>query len=302
MQVLGGYGISSAPLPGFSHPPLHWANLPITQNVPLRYLSDMLENMGCAPEGTLSILYAKAELLHPKAKKQDRQSLNLKANSLTAPTFLFRGPQFLKYFLDHFPTYMQNCLPPFIMGHSADIPTGPTVANYRSGPTTLTAFLQDTKDKAFTRYTSNYYGQAHKTLHPQQTTVDPSDIDYFAPISKALAQAQRKLPSEIFAAGLRKLLIPFQRKDDLSGTLRDLQAISVTSRNVSPAKRNWTDDQEATPHSAKRRSEAFSKLRVEAQQNLTYTYYPMDTEVDSDEVDESSTPVKEGSNDDGSKS
>jgi hypothetical protein len=118
MQVIGGYGISSAPLPGFSHPSLCWANLPITQNVPLRYFIAMMDNMRCASEGTLSVLYAKAELIRTKAKRKDRHSLNQKANSLTAPTFIFQSPQFLKYFLDHFSTFMHACLPPFVVGHS----------------------------------------------------------------------------------------------------------------------------------------------------------------------------------------
>jgi hypothetical protein len=34
-QVLGGYEISGAALPGFSHPPLSWANLPVSKNIPL---------------------------------------------------------------------------------------------------------------------------------------------------------------------------------------------------------------------------------------------------------------------------
>jgi hypothetical protein len=35
-QVLGGYGISNAPLPGYSHPPLSWAILPTALDLPLR--------------------------------------------------------------------------------------------------------------------------------------------------------------------------------------------------------------------------------------------------------------------------
>jgi hypothetical protein len=62
-QMLERYGISGAALPGFSHPPLSWANLSISKNIPLRYLADMMDRMGCDPQGTVSILYAKAEPL-----------------------------------------------------------------------------------------------------------------------------------------------------------------------------------------------------------------------------------------------
>lgn len=50
-QVLGGYGISGAALPGFSHPPLSWTNLPVSKNIPLRFLADMMTRMGCDPQG-----------------------------------------------------------------------------------------------------------------------------------------------------------------------------------------------------------------------------------------------------------
>jgi hypothetical protein len=44
-QVLGGYGISNAPLPGYSHPPLSWANLPTVQDLTLRFLAEILHRI-----------------------------------------------------------------------------------------------------------------------------------------------------------------------------------------------------------------------------------------------------------------
>lgn len=111
-QVLGGFGISGVPLPGFSHHSLCWANLSTIQHVPLRYLADVLERMGCDPLGIVSVLYAKAEPLRSSKHKQDRHALNQKANSMASPTFIFRSPRHLKYFLDHFSNFTLNLLPP----------------------------------------------------------------------------------------------------------------------------------------------------------------------------------------------
>jgi hypothetical protein len=117
LQVLGGYGITNASLPGFSHPPLSWANLPITQDVPLRYLADVATRLGC--EGLVSILYAKADPIRASRNRYDRHSMNQKANTLSSPTFIFRSPRHLKYFLDHFPQFIHDYLPTFMVGHSA---------------------------------------------------------------------------------------------------------------------------------------------------------------------------------------
>jgi hypothetical protein len=251
MQALGGYGISSAPLPGFSHPPLLWANLPITQDVPLRYLIAMMENMGCAPEGTLSVLYAKAELIRTKAKRRDRHSLNQKANSLMAPTFIFQSPQFLKYFLDHFPTFMHNCLPPFVMGHSGDsLPSGPTQARYNGGPVPLATFLLNLQGKEFRHYNSNHSDNAHKALSPPPESATTPKLDYHASISRLLAAAKRDLLPNDFA----QLLQQFRQPADLPEVPVGMQSITVTGRNVSPAKRNWTDEIDHNPLHAKRRS------------------------------------------------
>jgi hypothetical protein len=139
LEVLGGYGITNAPLPGFSHPPLSWANLPITQDIPLRYLADITTRMGC--EGLVSVLYAKADPIRASRNKHDRHSMNQKANTLSSLTFIFRSPRHLKYFLDHFRQYMDGYLPSFIVGHAdVALPAGPTQSRFLEAPVNLKTF------------------------------------------------------------------------------------------------------------------------------------------------------------------
>ncbi len=64
VQVIGGYGIQRATLKDFSHPPLLWANLPLTTNLPLRYLAHLVIKMGCVPQGIASILYMPKQKLY----------------------------------------------------------------------------------------------------------------------------------------------------------------------------------------------------------------------------------------------
>jgi hypothetical protein len=85
MQVIGGYGIPNATLPGFSHPPLIWANLPSSLYIPLRYLSHLLSMMGCAEDGTVSILYAKAESLRTQSKSRRDRRLRRRPRPLYPP-------------------------------------------------------------------------------------------------------------------------------------------------------------------------------------------------------------------------
>lgn len=139
-QVLGGYGITNASLPGFLHPPLSWANLPITQDIPMRYLAEIESWMGC--DGLVSILYAKVDPIRLSRNRHDRYSMNQKANTLSAPTFIFRSPRHLKYFLDNFRHYMDGHLPTFMVRHSEVAPpVGTTKSQYKAEPVPLKTFL-----------------------------------------------------------------------------------------------------------------------------------------------------------------
>jgi hypothetical protein len=158
-QVLGGYGISNAPLPGYSHPSLSWANLPTAQDLPLCFLADILHRMGCDPKGTVSVLYAKAEPLCASSKhksKYDRQFLLQKAHTPASPTVIFRSPRYLKYFFDHFPLFMHG-------DAAVSLPAGPTTAAYTAQPISLKAYMED---KSLTYYLSNVPHERHQHLTP----------------------------------------------------------------------------------------------------------------------------------------
>jgi hypothetical protein len=137
--------------------------------------------MGCDPQGTVSILYAKAESLRVSKNRQDRQSLNQKAHSTVAPTFIFQNPTYLKYFLDQVPTYLQGKIPPFLIGHSDDVPTGNSTAKYNDTPITIGAFM---KDKTFTRYLSNVKDEGFKTLQLSNLAHPTTKTDHFPPIDR----------------------------------------------------------------------------------------------------------------------
>jgi hypothetical protein len=153
-------------------------------------------------------------------------------------------------------------------------------------PVPLTLFLQSLKGKEFHRYTSNYYGNAHKTLQSPTVQAVTPRVDYFASMSRLAAAAKRELPLSDYEAGLTKFLDQFrQPTDSLSDALKSMQSVTVTARTTSPSKRNWTEEMDPTSqlHQLhKRRSDAFLQAREEAQKNLAYTYSPMDTDEDDD--------------------
>jgi hypothetical protein len=277
IQVLGGYGITNAPLPGFSHPPLSWANLPITQGIPLRYFAEMVTRMGC--EGLLSILYAKADPIRVSRHKNDRHSMNQKANTIPAPTFIFRSPRHLKYFLDHFAQYMHAYLPTFVVGHSAvALPAGPTEAKYRNEPILLKTFLTG---RTFSLYLSNAPDDRHRDLAPPKSTDVPKKFDHFAAISGLLASARRDLPADQFNAGLRALAEQYWPSVDIGSTLAQLQRIRVSpSRSTTPKRKN--ESPEASPRlQHQRRLTSAAQEQEEACKNLQYSYFTEDDNQDS---------------------
>jgi hypothetical protein len=265
-QVLGGYGISGAALPGFSHPPLCWANLPVSKNVPLRFLSDVMDRMGCDKEGTASILYAKAEQLRTSKHRQDRQLLNQKAHSNVAPTIIFHNSTHLKYFLDHVSTFLQDKIPPFLLGHSDEIPKGTTTAAYADTPITIAAFM---KDKTFNRYRSNAKGEGFKSLLPSTSATKSSKVDYMASLSRLLEEASKELPRDQFQEALKQLVRPYF-SDSLSADIQDMQLSS--SRHGSPKRKLSAM---TTPRSLLRRT-TIDMDKDEDSSDLTYTYETME--------------------------
>jgi len=274
MQVIGGYGIQRAALRGFSHPSSIWANLPMNNDLPLRYLAHLLVKMGCDPKGTVSILYAKAETLRTNAKsKQDRHSLNQKAHSLAAPTIIFASPQYLKYFLDHFQTFVSRVLPNCVVGHSSDpLPRGPTQESFEEDPLTLSAFGSD---RSFERYLSNIHKDKHTDLVLLKEDSPANRVDHFAAIDRLLARAKGELPDEEFDTGMQKLGRKYL-KDTMDSVSNTLDSISV--RDTSPNKRKATSEtnDRARLTEAQRRALTLAEERLAAQTNLTYVY-PMDS-------------------------
>jgi hypothetical protein len=273
-QVLGGYGITSAPLPSFSHPPLSWANLPITEGVPLRYLAEIATRMGC--EGLLSVLYAKADPIRASRNKHDRYSLNQKANTLPAPTFIFRSPRHLKYFLDHFPQFMHDYLPTFMVAHAAvALPAGSTEARYNDGPVHLKTFLAG---KSFSLYLSNAPADRHKELAPSKLTADAKAFDYTGAISGLFDSAKRTLPVEQYTALLR-VIADRHWPADVGSTLAGFQRIQVSSSRSSTPKRK-NDDSETSRLIHQRRITTAAKEQEEASKHLQYSYFTEDDTPD----------------------
>jgi hypothetical protein len=282
-QVLGGYGITNAPLPGFAHPPLSWANLPVTQGVPLRYLAEIVTRMGC--EGLVSILYAKADPIRVSRHRHDRHSMNQKANTLSAPTFIFRSPRHLKYFLDHFQQFMDGHLPTFMVGHAeVALPVGPTKSQFQGEPVPLKTYLAG---RTFSLYLSNDPGDRHRELQPPKPLDAPSKFDHFEAISGLLASARRDLPPDQFNAGLKKLAERYWPSEDLTSTLDGLQRIRFSPSRSTTPKRN-RESPDTTPRILhQRRATPAAQEQVEARKNLDYTYF---MEIDDADTDKTDTP------------
>lgn len=87
----------------------------------LGYLVDVLTKMGCDPEGIVSILYAKAEIIRTNNVKvrQDRHSLNHIAYSQACPTIIFKSPHYLKYFVENFAYFVRETFAQKLIGHSS---------------------------------------------------------------------------------------------------------------------------------------------------------------------------------------
>lgn len=130
--------------------------------------------------------------------------MNQKANTLSAPTFIFRSPRHLQYFLDHFRQYMDGYLPTFVVGHAeVALPAESTKSQYKWEPVPFKTFLAG---RTFSLYLSNAPDDRHKELLPPKPPDAPTKFDHFEAISGLLASARRNLSSDQqFNAGLKKL-------------------------------------------------------------------------------------------------
>jgi hypothetical protein len=237
----------------------------------------MVDRMGCEPEGTISVLYAKAESVRTNSKsRRDRHTLNQKAYSAASPTIIFKGPRYLKYFLDHFSAYMHDYLPPIVVGYSGDpLPQGPTSPSYRGTPSHMKDFL---KDQSFRRYLSNLPDGKHLSLE-EVATPSTAIPDYFATVESVLTTAQAHLAPDQFALGIDKLFSRFKpsKEVEVSTTMKSL-SLAATSRDSSPSKRQR--ETMVTPRiTYQRKVEPLAKEQEEAQSNLEYSY-SMDLESD----------------------
>jgi hypothetical protein len=265
MQVIGGYGISAASHQGFTHPPLAWANLPTMPDVPLRYLADILTTMGCEIEGIVSILYAKADTIRTNVKiRQDRNSLNHKANSQVCPTIIFKSPSYLKYFLDHFAFFVNGIFPQQLIGHSSGtFAREKTLALYKGTPRTLEDFL---RGKTVKRYLSNCKNGRHATLNvpvelPDQLT------DYFQAASNLLLLAKDTMDESAFSMNFQILSQALGVNEaNISAATSSMSAVTMLdSRYQSPNKRKASDQSGmSTQADLQKRTEAYAKERKEA--------------------------------------
>jgi hypothetical protein len=276
MQVIGGYGISAASHQGFVHPPLTWANLPTMPKVPLRYVADLVTKMGCDMEGIISILYAKAENIRSNSKiRQDRHSMNHKANSPVCPTIIFKSPSSLKYFLDHFAHFVRDLFPNQLIGHSHGIlAPDRTLTLYQDAPRTVEAFLHG---KSLSRYISNRKKGHHDSLNETKDTLE-LECDYFQGVTNLLLLAQKSLDPPIFKRSLLLMVQQFDVMDepDISATAMHFDKVTLTTprRSSSASKRKATEHEQTLQNRLseyQRKAEAYAKEREEADRDLDYS-------------------------------
>ena len=133
------------------------------------------------------------------------------------------------------------------------------------------------------RYLSDTVGDRHRSL----TVLTPeaqgkAKQSQFVIIDRLLARAQKTLPEQDFQAGMTEIGRKYWTLDteaSLAIALRQLGGIGT--RHNSPGKRRADDSPENIPPKVadrQRRSDVFAKERAEAQQDLEYTYVPMETE------------------------
>ncbi len=274
MQVIGGYGISAASHQGFVFSPLTWANLPTMPKVPLRYIADIVTKMGCDMEGIVSILYAKAENIRTNSKvRQDRHSLNHKANSLVCPTIIFKSPSFLKYFLDHFAHFVRDLFPSQLIGHShGTLSPEASLTSYKDAPRTVEAFL---RGKSLARYLSNRKKGNHDSLNETKAILE-EECDYFQAVTNLLLIAQQSIKPPQFKRSLLLMVQQFAIEDesDISSTTMNLNRVTLTTTRRSPsATKRKAQEQNLLNRQSEhqRKAEAYAKEREEADRDLDYS-------------------------------
>jgi hypothetical protein len=235
-------------------------------DVPLRYFADVITKMGCEPEGIVSILYAKAEPIRTNVKvRQDRHSLNHKANAQVCPTIIFKNPSYLKYFMDHFAQFVTGLYPQQLIGHSSgNFAREKTLAEYRDTPRTLEDFL---RGKTAKRYLSNGKHGRHADL---SAAVEISDqlTDYFQAASRLLLFAKDTMDGDNFVANFQILSDALGINEvSLSATTLSMSAVTMTSnRYDSPVQKRKATDLSGMSSQAdlQKRTEAYAKERREA--------------------------------------
>jgi hypothetical protein len=205
--------------------------------------------------------------------------MHQKAHTPASPTVIFRSPRYLKYFLDHFPHFMNGHLPVIVLGHAeVPLPNSPTPANYKGAPVSLNTFMMD---RTFSYYLSNVLNSRHsQLLVPKSEAVEPT-FDHFAAVTKILVSGQRELPHESFRNGLIQLAKQFWPQDEVSATLEAIQRMQVSTRSVTPKRSRNSPEHNVRVQHQRRAGSVETELK-EAQSNLTYTYSHQEMDFDSD--------------------
>jgi hypothetical protein len=203
MQVIGGYGTSAAFHQDFTQPLLVWANLPTMPIIPQWYLADIVTKMGCDPEGIVFILYAKADIIRTNAKvRQDRHSLNHKANSQACPTIIFKCPSSLKYFLDHFDHFASFARSNNWRHSPGNLSREQTIALYADTPKTPSVFLHENTAKC---YLSDGKRGYHHSLNSKLETPTQNQ-DSFVAVTNLLLEVQKSWRSQPLQSTSERLL------------------------------------------------------------------------------------------------
>jgi hypothetical protein len=238
----------------------------------------MATGMGC--DGLISVLYAKADPIRVSRHKYDRHSMNQKANTLASPTFIFRSPKCLKYFLDHFQHFMDGHLPPFIVGHAeVALPSGPTPAQYRAVPVPLKTF---SAGRTFSLYLSNAPENRHKELIPPKSSDAAPKFDHYEAISSILDSAKRDLSSDRFNDIGKRIVDKYWPSDDINSTQDALSRVRFSPSRSATPNRNRESPETSPRMIHQRRAISAAQERMEASKNLEYTYF---TESDADSTE-----------------
>jgi hypothetical protein len=232
--------------------------------------------MGCDQQGTVSVLYAKPATVRLNSKsKPDKFSMTHKANSSSSPTIIFKGPRYLKYFLDHASRFLQPIFPSLMVGHSGDdLPKGGTYERYQEEPPSVQDYMSG---KKMSRYLSNGTTR-FDDLVTNAVVVQPPEVDCFQAITHLLSVAHRQLDPMDFHNGFEKLVRKFgvHDKDTAIPPTEATNATRYSSpkRTLSETYSGKELSQMAISGSSSytARRETMRQMRTVAHTGLDYTY------------------------------